>query len=105
MQVFRSRWSKAAAAGLLASFLSTASLSADSFVRPGAKAACAALDLHLLWQIEDAASTPTADAEDLLATVEGLMRARRLCGDGKVAQAVETYDSLDLGISRVRWLQ
>jgi hypothetical protein len=33
------------------------------------------------------------------------MSARKLCQGGAVAQALETYDGLDLGLSRVRWLQ
>jgi hypothetical protein len=89
----------------MAALLSTASPAADRVMRPLPQAACAALDLHVLWQIEDAAVMPAVAPEQLLAAVEGLMSARKLCQGGDVAQALETYDGLDLGLSRVRWLQ
>ena len=105
LQGFRAQWTKVGAAALLAALLSTSAIAADSFVRPEAKAACAALDLHLLWQIEDAAAMPVTAPEDLLATTEAMLAARRLCEEGKVPQAVDSYDKLDLGLSKVRLLQ
>ena len=104
MRRFRSSWNKAGAVSLAAVLLSTAA-QAETGVRPSPDAACAALDLHLLWEVEDAATGRAVPPEELLATVEGALAARKLCRDGKVAEAVATYDRLDLGPSLVRWLR
>lgn len=71
----------------------------------GSLATCAALDLHLVWQIEEAGTRHTVEPQRLLATVEGMMEARRACREGRVTTAIRTYEKLDLGPMQVGWLQ
>ena len=66
---------------------------------------CAALDLHLLEQIEDAPELTTVSAERLLATVEAMMAARRACLNGASSAALRIYEEVDLSHLQVRWLR
>jgi hypothetical protein len=67
--------------------------------------ACAALDLRLVSQIEEAPSWHTVDLDRLLSAVEGVLEARRACRSGASARAIQIYDDVDLGPLQVRWLQ
>jgi hypothetical protein len=81
-----------------------ASLAAFS-ARTSPEAACAALDHHLLWHVEEAGALGAVEPEQLLAVIEDMMAARRVCRNGSVAEAIRIYEELDLGPSRVRWLR
>lgn len=75
---------------------------ATSFARLNAQTAlqakCAAFDLHLLEQIEEAGRSDLVQPIHLFATVEALMQARKLCESGHAEQAIRMYEALDLGI-------
>jgi len=67
--------------------------------------ACAALDLHLLSQVEEAPSWGTVDPNRPLAVVEAMMAARHACQSGAGGIAVQIYDEIDLSASQVRRLR
>lgn len=73
--------------------------------RPRPEAACAAFDLHLLGQIEEAGFWTSIEAERLFGVVERIVQARRLCSAGRTAEALGLYEAIDIAGVDVTWLR
>jgi hypothetical protein len=86
-------------------FVAGLSVAVPALAADRALLACAALDLRLVSQIEEAPSWHTVDLDRLLAAVEGMLEARRACRSGASARAIQIYDDVDLAPLQVRWLQ
>lgn len=82
-----------------------ATLAASPLYGQSSLSACAAWDLHLFSQVEDAGVQGMVEPEVLLDMVEGMMAARRACSNGSPVKAMHMYEELDLGPSAVRWLR
>lgn len=81
-------------------------LAVDPAGRPSAQAACAAFDLHLLTQVEEAGTGEAVlQPERLLSAVEAIVAARRACRHGDISEALRTYQAVDLVSTTTRWLQ
>ena len=80
-------------------------LASGPVARPTAQAACAAFDLHLVMELEEAAAGAAVEPEGLLAVVEAMLSARRACRQGDVSEALRTYRAVDLASARTRWLR
>jgi hypothetical protein len=78
-------------------------LATDPARRPSAQAACAAFDLHLLMEVEEAAEA--MEPQSLLAAVEAILAARRACRRGDLSEALRTYQADDLASTTTRWLR
>jgi hypothetical protein len=88
------RKGRSAAAALALGFLASPAMA--WFERPPPEAACAAFDLHLLRQVEAAGEWRTVEPERLLSVVEAMAGARRLCREGRIAEASRLYEALAL---------
>ncbi len=64
---------------------------------------CAALDLHVLWLIEENAEAIDRDDDALRAAQDGLIAARGLCASGRAEEAAAVYTSVDLRPARGWW--
>jgi len=77
---------------LLAACLLTIGTQAASMTRE-----CALRDARVLMRIE--ARESMGATQELFDAMFALMRARHLCQEGKVREALELYDGIDFGIT------
>ncbi|BAT57522.1 hypothetical protein GJW-30_1_00027 [Variibacter gotjawalensis] len=70
---------------------------------PATKAACAALDLDLIEQIEVAGENKLADGEYLQEVYEEMLATRSLCDGSTIAQAIVNYRRLEANFEKRIW--
>jgi hypothetical protein len=66
---------------------------------------CAALDLHVLAQIEHAGALGAGEPNQAFAAAEHMLAARVACRLGALDEAVAEYERADLGEPSTRWLR